>query len=253
MALIQCPHCGQPVSDSATQCPHCSNQIVTVFQRNKSSRYSLTAMWVCIAGVILRVPSIIYGIYAYNKSISLSAESYKQWMIDNFVLDNIIGVVSIFSSILIILSWLIWFIRGNRRTTSIKVAIILCVVAIGIRVLKLIPNYGWYRFFDYNIETYNIFISIISISAYLLSVAIGITLLLIRNTGKIRVLKNWAGVLFILCYIISIALPILSIPTMPHFILNEMPYSLLLSEVPYIGLLIISIIIFHNTYKEAKE
>lgn len=42
MAIIKCPECGQPMSDSAKSCPHCGYQC-----KEKSNKALATVLWLC--------------------------------------------------------------------------------------------------------------------------------------------------------------------------------------------------------------
>lgn len=170
MALIKCPHCGQPVSDSATQCPHCQKQLMTATQRSWTKKTSMTAMVLCIVGALLTLCTIIL-----NGGFSLVRTSVI--------------------SFLIFMAWLIWFVKGERqRYTAIKVGIIICLLVVVISVINIIPLYLWRLRW------------LLALIQIVLSIMLGITFFFLRPQDNINSLTKTVGVLFVECYLIDCVL-----------------------------------------------
>ena len=66
MALINCPECGNQVSDKATNCPHCGNPIDTKTYCPKCGSSDVSV----INGASKAVSVAAFGIFAANKVMS---------------------------------------------------------------------------------------------------------------------------------------------------------------------------------------
>lgn len=245
MALIQCPECGKEISSFAKSCPNCGYPIdgnpivdnqhcspyqqpqVTVVQKNRNSRNPLIAMSMCIAGAILSLLS---------HYISLPYEAYQMWcMIANFC---------------VISAWLIWLLREKNKNVSNIVGAIICCASLLGETLWFIQASVWFDFFKLDTSTFYEFLSYLGLINSLLLLALGITLFFLKCNGKIRKLTVVVGVLFIIYYMIWCIFSVLEIAHIERPISDTVYYHVV-NILCYI-LLIITILLFYNTYKQER-
>ncbi len=225
MALIKCPHCGQTVSDSASQCPHCQYQLVTSSQRKHIQKNSLIALWLCIVGTVLNTFCRCRIFLVNTQEISTG--------------NVIAGILVIISGICLSLCWYFWLVREKSvKYSALNTSIVICIIVIFIRILKaIIPI----------INTW----TATSFILYVLSLAFGISLFFLKTNSKIRKLTYTIGVLYIINYIIPILWFIASVTHIEQHITNTLPY-MIIDEVIWVSTLIVTIILFYNTCKQAK-
>lgn len=251
MALIRCPYCGQSVSDSASRCPHCGNQLVSATVPTTKNNLPIIAMWLCIGSIVLFIINTIYlELYYIPHLSSLSGEELGIWVLDNLRKTTIFDFIGTMSPLLLFTAWLLWFThKKDSQSKVIKVGIVLCIIRLCITLLRIIPNHTWSFIFDYNITSTVLFFAITSIIGGLIAIIIGISLFFIGNTGKVGNLTKVAGVLFICSYLYDIL--VVCLFDITHII----TYSLALrmpTHFLYAGVLVISTILFYNTYKSSK-
>lgn len=227
MALINCPHCGQPISDSAAQCPHCQKQIVTASQRNRTRNYSLVAMWLCIVGTLLNT-------ICWCSRFILNTQGST-----DIVILGIFGIITMISGICLALCWYFWLVREKKeRYPALNTSIVICIILICIRILRLIIPF---------INNYSATTLIISV----LSFAFGITLFFLKFNGNIKKLTIIIGVLYIIIYLANILVTTASVMHIEQHITNTLPF-IIFDEVIWVSALIVTIILFYNTCKQAK-
>lgn len=225
MALIKCPHCGQTVSDSASQCPHCQYQLVTSSQRKHIQKNSLIALWLCIVGTVLNTFCQCRKILVNTQEISTG--------------NVIVGILVIISGICLSLCWYFWLVREKSvKYPALNTSIVICIILICIRILRLIIPF----INNYSATTLIIFV---------LSFAFGITLFFLNTNGKIKSLTHTIGVLYIINYIIPILWFIASVTHIEQHITNTLPY-MIIDEVIWVSTLVLTIVLFYNTYKQSK-
>lgn len=245
MGKFQCPYCGQLISDSTSQC---ENQNVSTSQHKRSGRHALTAMWICIIGTLFSMLSAPYSnIYLYYKASSMTVENYSLWFEGHVIESTIFGLMGSLSAILLALSWILW-IRGNKRNAATIIGIVLCVLKMCTIALLVIPCGLWIVIFHLNGTT---FTNVTSIVNHLLSIALGITVFFIENTGKVKNLANIAGVLFLVCYAYSLVMIISNISLRFYYYTSPVPVKIF-DCLQYWGLLIISIVLFYKTYRQTR-
>lgn len=234
MALVKCSHCGQFISDSAMQCPHCQNQFISAVQRNRIKKCSLIAMWLTIVGTI---GNIIYNCYLL---IGRYYSLFCDWIPASFSDDFIRGVflrVACISLLCIALAWLFWFVREiGHKYPAMLVGIVISVLLVCMRLLVVITQ----RILFYHI-------------ALILSFALGITLFFLKVQGKIKVLCNTVGILYVVFYFETI---LTIVDTFYYELIGQsamasMSYAII-HALFQLGTYIATSVLFYNTYKQAK-
>lgn len=225
MALIKCPHCGQTVSDSASQCPHCQYQLVTSSQRKHIQKNSLIALWLCIVGTVLNT-------FCWCRIFLVNTQEISTGNV-------IAGILVIISGICLSLCWYFWLVRGKKeRYPALNTSIVICIILICIRIIRLIIPF---------INNYSATTLIISV----LSFAFGITLFFLKFNGNIKKLTIIIGVLYIIIYLENILVTTASVMHIEQHITNTLPF-IIFDEVIWVSALIVTIILFYNTSKQAK-
>lgn len=225
MALINCPHCGQPISDSAAQCPHCQKQIVTASQRNRTRNYSLVAMWLCIVGTLLNTTAWCIRFVINTQEISTG---------------NILrGTLVLISGICLSFCWYFWLVREKVvKYPALNTSIVMCVILTCIRILKLIiPIINLW-------EATTLILSV-------LSIVFGITLFFLNTNGKIKSLTHTIGVLYIVTYSINVLSLIVSAVHIEQHMTNTLLFTVI-DEAIWLSTLVVTIVLFYNTYKQSK-
>lgn len=213
MALIHCPHCGQTVSDSATQCPHCQRQLVTKYQRSRTKTSSLFAMLLCIVGIILIlvVITIPFGnsISPYGTIRRMSFPTFVAWL-------------------LVSVAWLIWFVGGERqRYTAVKIGIMICLLIVIANVIDF-HLYGLYA------PSF--------VAQKVLPITFGVTLFFLRRQGIINTLTKTAGILYVIYPLVDFVIgDVTRIPYLWGVIIVS------------ICLLVTTAALFYCMYKKAKQ
>ena len=250
MALINCPHCGQPISDSASQCPHCQKQIVTSYQRNRIKKFSSIAMWLCIVGLVFCLIGNLYDIFVYSPNItSRSREEWGIWYADHLSVINLIYLISAISSLCICSAWLVWLVREKgHRKAILQIGVVICIIGICVRMLKIIPNITWLTIFDYDSRSISIFFGIRNILCYLLNAALGIVVICLANNSITKKLTSVAGT----------ALIINSLYPLVYVVITEQnatmsPLLKIIDIFLWCCAIVTFIVLFYNTYKKAEK
>lgn len=226
MALVKCSHCGQFISDSAMQCPHCQNQFISAVQRNRIKKCSLIAMWLTIVGTIGMI------VYRCCWLISRDYSLFGDWIPASFSDDFIWGVILVagISLLCIALAWLFWFVREiGHKYPAMLVGIVISVLLVCMRLLLLITQ--------------------IILFSYILSFALGITLFFLKAQGKIKVLCNTVGILYVVFYFEAILTFYYEL--IGQSAMASMSYAII-HALFQLGTFIATSVLFYNTYKQAK-
>lgn len=249
MALINCPHCGQPISDSASQCPHCQNQIVTSYQRNRIKKFSSIAMWLCIVGLVFFLIGNLYEIFVYSPNItSMSQEEWRIWYADHLAVINLMTLISVISSLCICSAWLVWLVRekGHRKAIQ-QIGVVICIIGVCVRMLRIIPTITWVTIFDFDSRSISIFFGIHNILCNLLNAALGIVVICLANNSITKKLTSVAG----------IALIINSLYLLVRVAITEQnatmsPLLEIIDPSLWCCAIVIFIVLFYNTYNKAE-
>jgi len=237
MALVKCPHCGQPISDSAMQCPHCQNQFISKVQRNRIKKCSLIAMWLTIVATIQII---------IRKVFEITNESLIE---DNLIL---FGYLSDIALLCIVIAWLIWFTKTkSNRYTAIRMGTVICCCIVLLFGLYYIPEYDWWRFFGYNNLLLKNFFFTRTILFFVLFIAFGIVLFFLRAQGKISYLLKLVGAFYVAFHFVHLLIRM----TQDLQITLQITDTLLFFVIDlffYLGMYFTTIILFYSTYKQAK-
>lgn len=137
------------------------------------------------------------------------------------------------------LCWYFWLVRGKKeRYPALNTSIVICIILICIRIIRLIIPF---------INNYSATTLIISV----LSFAFGITLFFLKFNGNIKKLTIIIGVLYIIIYLENILVTTASVMHIEQHITNTLPF-IIFDEVIWVSALIVTIILFYNTSKQAK-
>ena len=84
----------------------------------------------------------------------------------------------------------------------------------------------------------------------LLSLALGVTFFFMKGKGMIKGLTITVGVLFVISYLISCLYCVSDIAHIEYSFMNTIVFRFL-NYFIYLGLLVVSIILFYSTYKQS--
>jgi hypothetical protein len=254
MALINCPHCGQPISDSAVQCPHCQKQIVTASQINRTKKFSLTAMWLCILGIVFYLISYLYDEFVFIPNVtSLSQEEWRIWYTDHLAVMNLMSLIGKISSLCVCSAWLVWFVREKgHRNAILQTGVVICIIGIGVRMLKIIPNITWYNIFNFDENSINTFYITCGIVTCLLNFALGIVATSLKSNNITKKLTTIAGVALIISSLYYLALLYVSDIAKLLQYTTMSPLLRILDLFLWVCAIVTFIVLFYNTYKQAK-
>lgn len=255
MALINCPHCGLPISDSAAQCPHCQKQIVTASQRNRTRKYSLVAMWLCIVGLVFYLIADSFFEFSFYPTVAtlLTSDELGIWLSDHKIEITLMDFIGALSALCICLAWLVWFVREKSRRDSFwHTGVVICIIGVCVRMLRIIPNETWTAIWGYDYHLTSTFFIATTIIASLLYAVLGTCVICMKTDGTIKRISNVAGILFIvnslynliLVYVTDIA-KIMQYATMS-------PLLKILYHFLWVCAIVVFIVLFYKTYKQAK-
>lgn len=254
MALINCPHCGQPISDSAVQCPHCQKQIVSASQINRTKKFSLIAMWLSIVGLVFYlIGNSFFEFVFYSNVASMPDDKFEIWYVDHLSEITLIGFTGVVSAICICSAWLVWLVREKgHRNAILQTGIVICIIGICVRMLRIIPNGTWYTIFSYDNHSINIFFISLTIIICLLNATLGACVICMKTNDTIKRMTKVAGILLIVNSLYSLIVlyftdiaKIMQYATMSPLL--KIPYHLL-----WVCAIVAFIVLFCSTYKKAE-
>lgn len=255
MALINCPHCGQPISDSAVQCPHCQKKIVTASQKNQIRKYSLVAMWLCIVGLVFYLIADSFFEFTFYPTVATlyTSDELGIWVSDHQTEITLMDFIGALSALCICLAWLVWLVREKSRRNSIwQTGVVICIIGVCVRMLRIIPNETWDAIWGYDYHLISTFFIAISIIASLLYAALGTCVICIKTDDTIKRITKVAGILFIVNSLYNlIVLYFTDIAKIMQYVTMS-PLLKIIYHFLWICAIVVFIVLFYKTYKQAK-
>lgn len=246
MALLTCPECGKVISSMAESCPYCgclidkkiigdnqqglrSQEITVTKNQNRTRKSSLIAIWLCAIGTLLYIINTCYYQFVFD--------------VNNVNSVRLLGISAIgkgLGMICIVIAWFLWLTRDTgKRYPALSISIVICVIMIATRVLQFIGSFI-YPFFMDVYEQSNV-VETLSISMYVLSIAFGFTLLLLKNQSKTKGLAIVVGTLYVISYLCSLLEVIYKPQTTATYAIGALLQLTMLTA---------TIILYYNTYKQ---
>ena len=243
MAMIKCPECGKEFD------------YVAAHQQDVCCRKSLIAMGLCIVGAVFQVIYAIFNFFVqYENYLSMTKEEYRLWVVKNSIELTGFNLIGAMSAICVGLAFLMWLMRDRvGKSTPLAIGTVICIVMLLVKALGLIPKPVWAVCFYPDESAFNDFLSYKQLFGGLLSVALGITFFFMKSKGRIKGLTITVGVLFVISYLDICLYGFMGVAHMerPDFMDTIVFNSM--NSVVYLGLLVVSIILFHSTYKQSSQ
>ena len=211
-------------------------------------------MGLCIVGTILSVISEGFnGFVNYENFLSMPKEEYVIWCAEHTTELLVFQLMSALSVICVGLGFLMWFMRDRSgKNMPLVIGTVICIVMLLVKALRLIPSFVWAAGFVYDELAFSDFISLRELVGALLSLALGVTFFFMKGKGKIKGLTITVGVLFVINYLISCLCLVLDIAHIEYPFLDTIVFRLC-NDIIYWGLLVVAIILFYSTYKQASH
>lgn len=239
------------------KCPECGKEFdyVASHQQEVCGRNSLIAMGLCVFGAIFHVIyAIYYNFVQYENFLSMENDEYGMWCMENSIELTGFNLIGAMSAICVGLAFLMWFMRDRvGKSMPLAIGAVICIVMLLVKALGLIPNPVWLVCFFPDESAFNDFLSYKVLVSGLLSMALGVTFFFIKGKGRIQSLTIAVGVLFVISYLFNFLYGFMGVAHMEHPDFMDTIVFRLLDVISYLGLLVVSIILFYRTYRQSSH